>query len=351
MGREKTKQLTESALLMAVSIVLFFGAFLPLLGILVAPFSPLPLCILTVRYGLKHALLVALVTLGLLILLFSIVLGGAFIPFLFVGLLLGALVRHGATGLRALVLGTLATALLLMGLFCFYDYMAEGSEHLLTSDQFLERSFENMQELVAGLEDTVLKGNEEMLASLSGGVATLQRLVDEVFRFPLAFFTSLAAMGFSLSYLVASLMSKKLELSIPALPRFSRWQGLKSTSLLFLLTYLLTMYFWRDEALRNWRIYALNFLFLFLLYHIVLGLSLLESFLAERKIDPILRFVLHLVALRFLTLPPAPVLTTAALLDPFFDFRGISSGQSAGDGAKDTEVLEKGDMGNGSNTD
>jgi uncharacterized protein YybS (DUF2232 family) len=86
---EATRKLTDSALLMAVSMVLFLGAFVPLLGILVAPFSPLPLCMLAMRYGPRHGALVGLTAIGALSLVFSPVYGAAFLPFVYVGLVLG----------------------------------------------------------------------------------------------------------------------------------------------------------------------------------------------------------------------------------------------------------------------
>ncbi len=327
---------------MAVSIVLFFGAFLPLLGILVAPFSPLPLCILTVKYGLRHGLMVALITIGVLSVLFSIVLGGAFIPFVFVGLVLGALARRRSTGLRALVGGTLATLMLLLGLFYLYEYVASNSQNLMTIREFWNRKFERTDEVIGDLETSVFKGNKSVTAPLRANLRTLQWMVSEVFRFPLAFFSTLAALGFAMSYFVANRMLKKLGLLFPDLPEFSKWQGTKEAVALFSACYLMTMYCWRTEALREWRVYAINILFLLFVYHLILGLSLLEFNLRRRGTDSILRVIVHLLALRFLTFPPAPLLTTLALLDPWFDFRNLAL-EAAPAIETDNVVLEKGD--------
>ena len=310
---------------MAVSIVLFFGAFLPLLGILVAPFSPLPLCILTVKYGLRHGLMVAFITIGVLSVLFSVVLGGAFIPFVFVGLVLGALARRRSTGLRALVGGTLATLLLLLSLFYLYEYVASNSQNLLTIREFWNKKFERTDEVIGELEKSVLKGNKALTGPLRAHLGTLQWMVSEVFRFPVAFFSTLAALGFAMSFFVAQRMLKKLGLDFPDLPAFHAWQGTKEAVAAFLVCYLGTMYCWRTESLREWRVYAINILFLLFVYHLVLGLSNLEFHLRKRGTDSILRVIVHLLALRFLAFPPVPLVTTLALLDPWFNFRKLDT--------------------------
>jgi len=320
-GRESTKQLTESALLMAVSIVLFFGAFIPLLGILVAPFSPVPLCILTIKYGIRHGLLVALVTLGILSLMFSVVLGGAFVPFVFVGLTLGTFAHRRVTGLRVLVGGTAATVLVLLAMFYCYEAYAGRTEHMLTIAEFWERKFAGATRLLDDMTTTTLRNAGGMATALREGLDTLRWLVAEVFRFPLAFFTVLGGLGFGMSFFVATHIVGKLGFPFPVLPSFGQWQGSLLAAAALGCCYPVTMYLMRDEAWRAWRLFAVNVLFVLLSYHIVTGLALVEYHLGRWGIDAVLRFVVLVLALRFVTFPPAPLLLVAAVLDPIVDLR------------------------------
>ena len=152
-GDDKIRKLTESSLLMAVSIVLFVGAFIPLLGIFVAPFCPIPLCIITSRFGLSHGTFIAFVTVLCLSLVFSVVVGAAFIPFVFTGLLLGALSRIKGSPLRAFSLGIFALLAMFMMAFYSYNYVAEGSDGILTVSQFIDVRFDSFKSIV----DTVSK--------------------------------------------------------------------------------------------------------------------------------------------------------------------------------------------------
>lgn len=328
---------------MAVSIVLFFGAFIPMLGILVAPFSPLPLTILTMKYGPRHGAAVAMVTVGCLSLLFTAIVGLAFVPFVFVGLVLGTLAQRGARGTVIMVIGTLATAALLMGLFYGYEAIALRDPSIMTADETLSRFFDDTRELGRRM----LKAGSGALVDFEDGVTQLQKLTRVILYFPLVLMTLVGGMGFAMTYFVGHRLLAELGLPIPGLPPFRTWRGpwWLTWGMIgsFVVGTAATSHGWGEG-----QVYAYNVFFVFLLFYMLMGLAILEHFLVRIGVDPVLRVVVHLLAVK-LAFMPVPVVTIAGLLDPWLDLRRLGAAPADGDDdggpplIDDDGFLEKGD--------
>jgi len=329
---------------MAVSIVLFAGAFLPLLGILVAPFSPLPICILTMKYGPRHGLIVAVVTVGVLSLLFTFVLGGAFIPFVYVGLILGTMVYRNATGQSIMAVGIVSTLALLLGLFCAFDAYAHFTPSVKTIGQTAAEAFDRVEAFYGSSAVEWALGGEEAVTRVLATVKMGRQFVVAVLAFPLAFLASIAALGFGLSYLVAHRCLLTLGYPCPGLPRFSQWTSPWYLAWGMMASYGATRYYFGiDDG--TGRLYSLNFLFVFLALYVVMGLAVLEHVMHDGGVPRALRPLLHLFALSLFVYPPVPIVPVLGLLDPWVDFRRLNSVEPDEDeeDSEDEEVPEKGD--------
>ena len=353
-GDDKVKRLTESSLLMAVSIVLFLGAFIPLLGILVAPFCPVPLCIITSRYGMKHGLFMSFTTVLCLSLIFSVVVGAAFIPFVFTGFLLGTLGRYKGPPLRSLMYGILALQMLFMVTFYGYETVASRSENFATVRQVVEDRFdrtskayshvrESLQAIASGDDSGEKDGVRRFLALIlskedsaafdkvlgllskraSGPLKEMKMFILAVMHFPFAFFFVLASIGFSLSFFVATVLSERFGFDLPLLPPFSRWQGSRLSAFIAMALLGGTVWQYNGSDTGELWLYLLNFSFVFLLYFIVLGTSLLVYLLNICGIGPVIRFFLVLLAFRYFAFWPLPALPLGALVDSLFDLRKL----------------------------
>lgn len=322
MSNGATKKLTESALLMAVSLVLFLGAFVPVLGILIAPFSPVPLCMLAMKYGPRHGALVGATTVGVLSVLFSPVLGGAFVPFVYVGLVLGVMGYYKASGPLIWTVGTASTVVLLWGLFIAYDGYAAASGTLPVVSQTVDRVFADVGARLQTMGAQAFSNDPAAVRTGLANLEILRRFVQEVLRFPLAFFASLAALGFSMSYYVASRLLDKMGFELAGLPPFSTWRSPWYLSWGFIASYLFFEYCFRTEF-RAGRLYALNVLGVFLMLYVVMGLAIVEHYLALWGVPLGLRVIVGGAAAFLLTFPPVPLLTAMGVLDPWIDFRKI----------------------------
>jgi uncharacterized protein YybS (DUF2232 family) len=353
-GDDKVKRLTESALLMAVSIVLFLGAFIPLLGILVAPFCPVPLCILTSRYGMRHGAFIAFTTVLCLSLIFSVVVGAAFVPFVFTGFVLGYLGRYDGPPLRALVFGIVALQSLFLLSFYGYEAVASKSETILSVREIIDDRFDktalafhdvklkfvelsqgktpakddrmgNILAIAFSKEDC---GDLNKLMGLlesrgSQPARQMQMFIQAVMYFPFAFFFVLASVGFSMTFFVASVLAERFKFRLPQLPAFARWQGSRIAAVGGLLSTGLTVMLYNGSQTGELWLYLLNFSFVFLLCFIALGTSMMVFYLERLGIGPVIRFFLVLLAFRYFAFWPLPVLPLGALLDSLFDIRKI----------------------------
>lgn len=336
-GDEKVKRLTESALLMAVSIVLFMGAFIPLIGIFIAPFCPVPLCIITSRYGIRYGCFLAFVTVTCLSLLFSVVLGGAFVPFVLTGVLLGALGRYKGTPLNAVVIGILAMLAMFLTTFYGYNAIARRSDNLLTVHHMIDGRFEQLSKSISEYEvkleaDTLDEAKNQQTVTLWKTVLTqvkeplkqIRLLVLGVMIFPLAFFFVLSTIGFSLSFLVATSLSERFSFALPKLPPFIQWRGKWYVTVGVVLYKVGTMVTSAGgPGMQLWSIYLMNFGFVLLLYYVVLGFSLLFFGMEQLHLGHIIQFFLMLLTFCYCTLGSWPLVPLGALLDSWLNIRAF----------------------------
>jgi hypothetical protein len=339
---QKVKRLTESALLMAVSIVLFMGAFIPLAGIFIAPFCPVPLCIITSRYGIRYGSFIAFVTVICLSLLFSVVIGGAFVPFIFTGILIGALGRYKGTPLSAVVLGILAMLVMFLTAFYGYNAIALRNTNLLTVHQMIDEKFEYFEKRISDYElklkadsSDETKNNQTImiwqtvLTQVKVPLKQIRILVLAVMFFPLAFFFVLSSLGFSVSFLIATSLSERLGFALPKLPPFSEWRGKWYVTIGVVLYWAGTIVTSSGgPGMQLWSLYLMNFSFILLLYYVVLGFSLMSFGMKQLGLGHIIQFFLMLLTFRYFTLGSWPVLPLSALLDSWFNLRSFKVSHS-----------------------
>lgn len=100
----RTRQLTETAFLVALAAILFFLAQIPVVGPLLCLGCPFPLTLLVHRHGLAAGLRGSLALAALLVLSQGFLAVFA-VPFVAMGLTLGALLRSGRPALECCLLG------------------------------------------------------------------------------------------------------------------------------------------------------------------------------------------------------------------------------------------------------
>ncbi|MDF0728506.1 YybS family protein [Cytobacillus sp. S13-E01] len=207
---EKTKQLTEGAILLALySILLLLFLYVPLVGIIVLFVLPLPFIIYTIRNGINNT-----VVLFIAALLLTIILGSfAALPLTFMfgssGIVLGYLIRSRKSRYGILLGGTLVYIINIVILYV----IAVTLMNINVMDLALTTTRETMDTSSDFLKSIGQQGNETALQQFEEALKVIPYLLPSTFlmlAFILAFFTQLASIPFL----------KRLKIDVEAWPPF-----------------------------------------------------------------------------------------------------------------------------------
>lgn len=224
--RDRTRGLTEVAFLAALAALLFFFAQIPVIGPVLCLGCPVPVCLMVYRHGTRAGLIGAIAAL-VLVFLMQGMLALLTLPFLVVGGLLGALLRHRVPILGALGWGGLVTGLLLFGIAWPYENLFAERWQTRTFRGAMERT---LDEALAGVVDPGTGAIAVPGVTIPAArVASLRKAVvysvAAVSWMPLAVCLFLGFFGFWVHYLAARPALERFGLEAPPIPPLREWRA------------------------------------------------------------------------------------------------------------------------------
>ncbi|MCD6364189.1 MAG: YybS family protein [Synergistetes bacterium] len=213
----RAKPLIETSLLIALTVVLFLGSFyIPLLGIAISFFSPVPLVVLSMRYGLRRGIGGSLIAS-----FFILLIAGPFQAFLFlfnsaaVAIAVGYLVGKGFKASEVIFYGTLVS---LGAKITFF-----GLSALLMGINPFEMNLKFMQDAVKssiGIYEKLGVSGEEL--------STLKKNLGEMIGYLRIVFPAViivaSAFDTFLTFIVSGWVLRKSGENFPSLPPLSEWR-------------------------------------------------------------------------------------------------------------------------------
>ncbi len=280
----KITPLTESGLLTAMTVLLaVMATYLPVIGILAALFWAIPIVLLTVRHGLRWAVMALLVSGVVMALVIEPVIAlRMVISFGPTGIMLGYGFRKGWSGPRVLAMSMLASVLAkLLSLGLVFAITSVNPMELQMDG--LRESFEttfSAYEAVGVNEGELSKAKEQMSQSLD----MVQMLIPLVIGL-------MGVVDTLINYYLAGCVMRRLGMAFPQLPPFSEWR--LPVGFVYLMGFALVGTYWGgtreiDVLLRV----AYNANMLALLAGLVQGISLLVFFAERHRISRILQAVI-----------------------------------------------------------
>lgn len=308
----KVAPLIESGLISAITAIFGMAAtYLPVIGMFVEFFCPLPIIILTVRRGLKFGLSAVLVSfLMLLIFMGPILAVRITIMFSLCGLMLGYCLSRGFSAVKCLV-PTLIMAFVAQAISILMMSIVMGIDVVEDEVKLLRESFAQSFQVYEDLGvDTATIGYAK------NEVEAMIQLI--IVLTPIILFLSALA-NVIVSYFIAKIIFRKLNMKFAEpLPKFTNWRF--PIAFLYLAAFsALGLYWGETRTLSVLYFISMNGLFFAVLIGLLQGLSLL-SFLADRyKISKFVRrIVFVIVILNFML---AQIIAFAGLFDMIFDYR------------------------------
>lgn len=306
-----TRPTVEGGLLIAILVILGLASvYLPIIGMVVEFFWPLPLIVLTVRRGLGTAI-TALVAATILLTLFvgpllSIRLS---LSFGLIGLSIGWSLRqkHDAVRLFITTLGASFLAQLLSIAILFFVMDIDIVETQLTMmNEAFDESFKVYEEM--GVDRATL---EQTRANLEPTISLMVLLMPTIVLM-------MALINAAASWWSSKLLLRRLEIAMPEFPKFSEWRF--PIVFLYMMGFALVGMYWGvTREIEPLYEMSINANVLAMLVGFVQGLSLM-SFAADRfNLSKLLRRLIFAVVLLNGLLLQAVAFT--GLFDMYFDYR------------------------------
>ncbi len=308
----RTRELVESSLLVAMAAVLFLaGHLLPVVGMAFALVCPAPLVVLGLRHSYSRAVL-GVAAASVLVFLFSGVTGAVFFALGFgvLGVGLGILSRRFDRAVDILLYGviiSLGSKLLLMVVVVKITGINPFSLDPEELTSVMDRVFGLYQGV--GMSESALEtAREQMTAAM--------KMLPLIFP---ALLTMASAVDCFLSYVVSGAVLKRLgRAKLPPVPPFGQWRFPKS--LFWALIASLVLHLLGGASSGDYLARAgLNLRLLVTALFFVQGLSVVWCFMTSKGLGPVLRTVLAIVILVVTFL--AQIVLLLGIIDMWFDLR------------------------------
>lgn len=307
----KVTPLVESGLLAA--ILGLAATYLPVVGLVVEFFCPIPIVILTVRQGIKFGA-AAVVAAFLLTLMFigPVLAVRLTLTFSLCGLVLGQCLRKGFSAVKCfvptLIMGFAAQIVMLIMFMAIMGVDLIGENMRIIRESF-EQSFNFYESM--GVDPEVIGYSKEMIEP----IARLVGLLTPIILFGVALINTVG------SYALTKFIFRKLHMKFAEpLPPFAYWRF--PVAFTYLAAFSGIGIYW-GEKLSEGLLYfiSMNSLFLALLVGLVQGLSLL-SFIADKyNISKLMRrIILVILILNFLLVQ---IVAFTGMFDMIFDYRKL----------------------------
>lgn len=306
-----TRQLVESALLTAITVILeLIGYYIPVfffVGLLVAP---IPLILIQVRNGIKYSLLsLVIVFIAIAVTINPIGAVSSAILLGFISLSLGYCVKNkksSTTSIFATSLGvffTLAINLKLSNLIFGQDVIALFIDQMSKSVEIVANMYKNM-----GLPQDQI----DILLKTIPSVESLKLLL------PYGIITGSAVIGFVI-YSVSAIILRKFGYNLEKIKPFSKWYLPMELMVVMLIIILVTFGINSiDET--NGQMYVVNIMQIFNLIVTINGLALIAFFLKKKGVNKLLSFIIFYF---LISSPLGRVLYFLGLIDYVLDYRKL----------------------------
>lgn len=318
---DRTRELVESSLLVALAAVLFLaGHFLPLVGMVFSLVCPAPLVVLGLRHSLGRSVLgVAVAT--FIIAVFTGVVGALFFcfGFGFLGIALGVFGRRFEKSVDILLYGvlvSLGSKLLLMTIavkITGINPFALDEAQILSIMERIGSIYSKM-----GMPDAAISAaSDQMKAALA--------LIPLIFP---ALLVMAATVDCFLSYIVSGVVLKRLgREKLPEVPEFREWRFPKSLFVALLVSIILHLagsYYPTFAVLQR---AGLNLRLLVTVLFFIQGLAVTWNIMQARGLGLLARFLS--TGLIFLVPFIAQIVLILGIIDMWFDLRSrVRGGRS-----------------------
>ena len=310
--KNKITPLVEGGLLAAVTAILGLATtFLPIVGVIVEFFCPIPIVILTVRQGVKVGLAATFAAFLLTLMFVGPVLAVRLaLPFSLCGVVLGQCLRLGFGAVKCfvptLIMGFAAQIVMLIMFMAVLGVDLIGENMQMIREAF-DKSFKFYEGM--GVDPAAL-------APMKAVVEPIARLIGLLTPVILFFVALINTAG---TYVLTKIIFRKLHMKFAApLPPFAQWRF--PVAVLYTAAFAAIGIYW-GEKLSEGGLYfvSMNALLIALIIGFIQGLSLL-SFMADKyKISKFVRrmfFVVLILNLFFLQ-----IVAFTGLFDIIFDYR------------------------------
>ena len=308
----KITPLVEGGLLAAITAILGLAAtFLPIVGLIVEFFCPIPIVILTVRQGLKIGAAAVVASFLLTLIFMGPVLAIRLVlNFSLCGLVLGQCLRLKLNAVKCFVpTFIMACASQIVILIMFMAIMGVdliGENMQLIRDSFND-AFKVYEEI--GVDPQIINQSKEMVEP----IARLIGLLTPIILFLVALINT------ACSYALTKWIFKKLNMKFAEpLPPFTQWRF--PVAFVYLAAFAGIGIYW-GEKLSAGGLYfiSMNALFIACIIGLIQGLSLLTFIADKYNVSKLVRRIIFVVMLlNFLLLQ---VVAFAGLFDMVFDYR------------------------------
>ena len=308
----KITPIVEGGLMAAITAILGLASvYLPVVGLIVEFFCPIPIVILTVRQGVKIGA-AAVIASSILLLMFMgpILAVRIALTFSLCGLVLGECLRRGFNAVKCLVptliMAFSAQILILIMLMAIMGVDLIGENMQVIRESF-DQSFKIYEEM--GVDPEVIAYSKNMVEP----IAKLIGLLTPIILFFVALINTIC------SYFITKWIFKKLQMKFAEpLPPFAQWRF--PIFFLYLAAFAALGIYW-SESWQAGGLYfiSVNALFLAIIIDLVQGLSLL-SFIADKyNISKFVRRIIFVVVL--LNFMFMQIIAFAGMFDMIFDYR------------------------------
>ena len=318
---DRTRELVESSLLVALAAALFLsGYFLPLVGMVFSLVCPAPLVVLGLRHNLGRSVLgVAVAT--IIIAAFTGVIGALFFcfGFGFLGIALGVLGRRFDKAVDILLYGilvSLGSKLLLMTIavkLTGINPFSLDEAQLLPMMERIGSIYSSM-----GMPDVAVSAAaDQMRAALA--------LIPLIFP---ALLVMAATVDCFMSYIVSGAVLKRLgKEKLPEVPVFREWRFPKSLFLALLVSIILYFAGSHYPALAVLQRAGLNLRLLVTVLFFIQGLAVTWNVMEAKGLGRLVRFLL--IGFVFLVSFIAQIVLILGIIDMWFDLRSrVREGRS-----------------------
>lgn len=287
-SRENTRALAEAGKFTALTVVLsLFYFYFPLFTFLTLPICPVPIVLLTSRYGSKYGFLASFATGIILLPLVSVLPAVSLFLFIsFFGVLMGLAIRKELSGLQIVSVGVVAGILSTLALVSI-AYFAMGINFITEQVKIYENAIHMQTQVYSqlGVKEAEMKKLLEDLKNLVGMIPYLMP----------ALITISACWSSVVCFFSSSLVMKRLKLKAPDFPRFKEFDLPWYFSWIFLLG--MTGILFGRYLGRPFYFIGLNFFIVAVFLFFIQGLTVLSYHLKRLNFSSGLKVLLYGLAL------------------------------------------------------